>query len=223
MSSETVHSFCWNKIGVWGDVSCPELGSVSHCHNCHVYSAAGRSLLERQGSDDYLDEWTRIIAQSEQAKKADNVSVVLFRMGGEWLALPTRVFSEVIEDRTVHSMPHRSSRVFLGLINIRGEIQLCFSLAAILGLSSTAESDSRQSHIVYKRMIVVRQKRDSWVFPVDEVFGVHHFDNEELEESPVTISKTDITFTTGLLAWNDRSVGLLDEELLFNALKRSAV
>ena len=64
---------------------------------------------------------------------------------------------------------------------------------------------------------------DSWLFPVDEVFGVHHFDNEELEESPVAISKTDITFTTGLLAWNDSSVGLLDEELLFNALKRSAV
>ena len=223
MSSETVHNFCWNRIGVWGDVSCPELDSVSHCHNCQVHSAAGRSLLERPGSDDYLDEWTRIIARPEQAQNADIVSVVLFRMGGEWLALPTPVFSEVIEDRVIHSMPHRSSRVFLGLVNIRGEIQLCFSLAAILGLSSKAESDSMQSHIVYKRMIVIRQERDSWVFPVDEVYGVHHFDDEELEESPVTISKTDITFTTGLVAWNDRSVGLLDVELLFNALKRSAV
>ena len=61
------------------------------------------------------------------------------------------------------------------------------------------------------------------VSPVDEVYGVHHFDNENLDESPVTVSKTEVTFTTGLLAWNDRNVGLLDDELLFNALKRSAV
>ena len=139
------------------------------------------------------------------------------------LALSTSVFSEVIEDRTIHSMPHRSSRVFLGLVNICGEIQLCFSLAAILGLTSRAENDSRGSHIVYKRMIVVRQGRECWVSPVDEVYGVHHFDNENLDESPVTVSKTEVTFTTGLLAWNDRNVGLLDDELLFNALKRSAV
>ena len=112
MSSESVHNFCWNRIGAWGAVSCPELDAVSHCHNCHVYSAAGRSLLERSGSAEYLGEWTRIIARPERAQETDIVSVVLFRMGNEWLALSTSVFSEVIEDRTIHSMPHRSSRVF---------------------------------------------------------------------------------------------------------------
>ena len=85
MSSESVHNFCWNRIGVWGDVSCPELDAVSHCHNCHVYSAAGRSLLERSGSAEYLGEWTRIIARPERAQETDIVSVVLFRMGNEWI------------------------------------------------------------------------------------------------------------------------------------------
>ena len=38
---------CWNRIGVFGQRSCPELLSCVHCRNCSVYSAAGHSLFER--------------------------------------------------------------------------------------------------------------------------------------------------------------------------------
>ena len=31
---------CWNKIGVRGDGSCPELARHVHCRNCPVYSAS---------------------------------------------------------------------------------------------------------------------------------------------------------------------------------------
>ena len=30
---------CWNRIGVRGDRSCPELKQYVHCRNCPVYSA----------------------------------------------------------------------------------------------------------------------------------------------------------------------------------------
>ncbi|MEM7650108.1 MAG: chemotaxis protein CheW, partial [Cyanobacteria bacterium P01_A01_bin.70] len=33
---------CWNQIGVRGDRTCPTLETVIHCHNCPVYSQAGR-------------------------------------------------------------------------------------------------------------------------------------------------------------------------------------
>ncbi len=34
---------CWNRIGVRGDGSCPELKRHIHCRNCPVYSAAAAS------------------------------------------------------------------------------------------------------------------------------------------------------------------------------------
>ena len=42
---------------MFGDRSCPELLSCVHCRNCPVYSAAGRSLLEREAT--HVRDWWR--------------------------------------------------------------------------------------------------------------------------------------------------------------------
>lgn len=39
--------FCWNRIGVQGDRSCGRLVEVVHCHNCPIFSHAGRMLFDR--------------------------------------------------------------------------------------------------------------------------------------------------------------------------------
>ena len=36
---------CWNRIGVCGDQTCPELTRFVHCHNCPVFSTASERLL----------------------------------------------------------------------------------------------------------------------------------------------------------------------------------
>ncbi len=36
----TAQGDCWNRIGVSGDRSCPELATVVHCHNCPVFSGS---------------------------------------------------------------------------------------------------------------------------------------------------------------------------------------
>jgi chemotaxis-related protein WspD len=83
---------CWNQIGVAGDGTCPELEKVIHCRNCPVYSAGGRHLPEREPPEDYLREWTRALAEEkDEDKAADTLSVLIFRLGQEWLALPTHV------------------------------------------------------------------------------------------------------------------------------------
>ena len=38
---------CWNRIGVRGDRSCPELARVIHCHNCPVFSRRRPALPRR--------------------------------------------------------------------------------------------------------------------------------------------------------------------------------
>src|SRR5690348_1829413 len=86
---------CWNRIGVRGDSSCPELERHVHCRNCPVYSSAATRLLDAQLPAGHLEEWTAHVARRPETAAAAVQSVVIFRLGAEWLALPTGVFREV--------------------------------------------------------------------------------------------------------------------------------
>src|SRR5688572_790331 len=112
---------CWNRIGVRGDMSCPKLETHIHCRNCPVHEAAAALLLDARASSAYVQHWTEHIAEPKVIAEIDTDSVVVFRVGLEWLALSTLVFKEIASVRTIHSVPHRRSGVVLGLANIRGE------------------------------------------------------------------------------------------------------
>ena len=60
-----------------------------------------------------------------------------------------------------------------------------------------------------------------FVFPADEVRGIHRFQTPELQEPPATLAKSRLSYTQGILYWQDRTVGLLDADLLFSSLDRS--
>src|SRR6185503_157399 len=75
----TIHD-CWNKIGLWGDSSCPELIRVSHCRNCPVYSAAGVQMLDRELTPGYRQEWSELLARPKPARITGTRSVVIFRI-----------------------------------------------------------------------------------------------------------------------------------------------
>src|SRR5437763_11431767 len=124
---------CWKTIGLWGDNSCPELQKVSHCRNCPVYSAAGIQMLDRKLAPGYREEWTELLARPKPARITGTKSVVIFRIGAEWLSLPAPTFQEVAEDRGHHTLPHRDNKLLLGLVNIRGELLTCASLGTLLG------------------------------------------------------------------------------------------
>ena len=49
---------CWNRIGVRGDASCPELARHVHCHNCPVHAAAALALLDREPPEGSGAAWT---------------------------------------------------------------------------------------------------------------------------------------------------------------------
>lgn len=222
---------CWNQIGVDGDRSCVQLKTVIHCRNCPVYSAVGRSLLEREAPLEYLQEWTEILAktQPDVGKKAgvgtgvgsaETLSVMIFQLGEEWLALPVRLLQEVTQPCIIHTVPHRSDDLFLGLVNIRGEILLCISLAHLLDLAPRQNSPQETSFKVTKRMIVIYSEENRWVFPVDQVCGFHRFPKSELQKAPVVISKATESYTKGVVDWQGHQVNYLDTDLLFNTLNR---
>ena len=209
---------CWNKIGVRGDGSCPELARYVHCRNCPVYFAGAMALLDRPAPSDYLAEWTNHFAEPKQAKESATHSAMIFRIGAEWLALPTQVVSEVTNALTIHSLPHRRSGVVIGLANVRGELVVCASLAHVLAVGAAAEI---KPHTQHARLLVIRREGVRMVCPVDEVHGIHRFQSRELQEVPTTIVKAAASYSKAILSWDKHSVGLLDEERLFSMLKRS--
>lgn len=208
---------CWNKIGVRGDGSCPELKRYVHCRNCPVHASAAALLLDGLLPPGYQSEWTRHIAEPKQGEQAGTHSIVIFRIGVEWLALPTAVLAEVAEQGRVHSLPHRLHGVVQGLTNVRGELLVCVSLSGVLGLDLAQQS----SRTAYKRLMVIRHEGDRLVFPVDEVFGIHHYHPDELREAPATVAKAAAAYIKAMLPWQDKAVGCLDEQLLFYKLNRS--
>jgi chemotaxis-related protein WspD len=205
---------CWNNIGVHGDKSCVELKQHFHCRNCPVYSASARALLDAPLPPDYSNFWTQHFAQPSVLTQTEPHSVILFRLGDEWLALPTASCSEVADMRAIHSLPHRRNGVVLGIANVRGELLACLSLAAILGLSTNRDAKSQ-------RLLVFRRGAAAAAFPVDEVHSVHRYGAPQLTEVPATVSKAQATYTKAVLSWRERSVGVLDEQLLFYSVDRS--
>jgi chemotaxis-related protein WspD len=210
---------CWNRIGVMGDGSCAKLAEVVHCRNCHVFSTARALLLDRTPPPGYQREWTKHFSQAKPPVTPGNISVVIFRTGAEWLALSTRVFHEVAERRPMHSVPHRQTGIVLGLVNFRGELLICVSLAKLLGISD--ENPPQKLWKPDDRLMVVEWQGSFLAFPVDEIHGVHRYHPDELKDIPATLGKSASAFTHGILPWQSRMVGCLDEERLFTTLNRS--
>jgi chemotaxis-related protein WspD len=211
---------CWNTIGVEGNGTCRELVKYIHCRNCPVYSAAGLLLLDRPLPPEYRREWTEHFAREKKLGTPVRTSVLLFRIASEWLGLPTTSFQEIAERRVIHSLPHRRGRVVIGLANIRGELTICVSLARALGLETDTQFKKR-ANAVFDRLLVTHWSGGRLAFPVDEVHGIHHFQQQDLQEPPATVSHSALTCTQGVINWRERTVGILDADALFALLNRN--
>jgi chemotaxis-related protein WspD len=230
-----VFNDCWNQIGIKGDYTCSELKTVIHCYECPVYATVGDSLLEREAPVGYLENWikileeTSVIVDSTDSNEAivrwsEAVSIIIFRLGNEKLGLPVRILQEVTHPCTIQPLPHRSNELFLGLVNIRGEILLCASLHSLLHIQPTQENinkklnqetNSTVNPINLQRMIVAGKGEDKWVFPVDELHGIFRFHPKELEDPPVVITQSKAGYTKGIVYWENKKVNYLDPDLLF--------
>jgi chemotaxis-related protein WspD len=240
---------CWNRIGTSGDRSCPELETHIHCRNCPVFASAARAFFDRPAPDRYLTEWTQWLAGSLETVSPeagaslsiggrDLPSVLIFRLGREWMAFPTQAVAEVTVPRPIHRIPHRSSAILMGLVNLRGQLQLCISLYGLLGLEAPQFSPSRfqaqessteiektvaagSSPNAGARLIVLhnRVRSESWIFAADEVLGVHRLPRSQIRGVSSTLANSEVNFSQAILSWEDRSVSLLDEQRVFAALR----
>jgi chemotaxis-related protein WspD len=225
---------CWRRIGLGGDASCPELQRHVHCRNCPSHASAANALLDRAPPEGYLAEWTGHVARGSAlsglsfdfaAQGADDaaasLSSMIFRLGGEWLALPTALLQEVVEPRPVHSLPHRRTSVVLGVTNIHGALLICVSLATLLGLALGDATRATRPAATQRRLLVIGRDPDRFVFPADEVHGIHRYGAKALRPAPSTVARGASSYTRQVLLWEGRSVGCLDGDLLVDSLNRS--
>lgn len=210
---------CWNSIGVRGDRSCPELTTRVHCRNCPVYAAAARTLLDVESPRDYVAEWTMHLSQPELVEEDGRLSVFVFRVGEEWLAVPTRTVTEVAEARQIRSLPHRRTGVVLGLANVRGELLVCVSISRVLGLDPVPPSPAAKN--VLPRLLVLQFDSVRVACPADEVHGIVELNPSDVVGVPATVANAATSYSKGVTTWRGTSVGLLDDQRLHRVLKRS--
>ena len=213
---------CWRRIGVTGDRSCRELETYIHCRNCPVMADAARAFFDRLAPIGYLESWSGILEERGARRDQEVVSVLVFRLADEWLALPTTALVEVTKVRRCHRVPHRTGGVLEGLVNIRGQLQLCVSAQRLLGIEqAAAEPRAATGDLIrvddpeLRRLLVVeRQGRhgpDRWVFPVEQVAGVIRVGQATLRAVPATVSQSGARFCQALFDWQGVIVGILDE------------
>jgi chemotaxis-related protein WspD len=221
---------CWNTIGVSGDRSCPELDKHTHCRNCPVFAGAARSFFERHAPEGYLAEWSRWLAAStgnglrgdiregdgEHFPAQDEAhSVLIFRLGEEWLAFPTKTVAEVTLPRPVHRIPHRSNAILTGIVNLQGQNQLSVSLHGLLGAAALSTPSTSP------RLVVLRDndRAEIWAFTADEVVGVRRVPRSQWRSVPSTLINPAVGFSQAVLSVDGRTVGLLDDQRVFTALR----
>ena len=216
---------CWNRIGVRGDNSCPKLKDYFRCLNCPTFASAASALLDRpvsaagahRAGDAQLPSQADSKDTLRRGRGDATASMLVFRIGEEWLGLPTTSIVEVIEARTVHSLPHQANQAVLGLINIRGALKICVSLGRMLGISVTGGDTAHAG----QRLLVVTHEEQILAFPVNEVAGVHAYAADAAQLPPSTVAHAGTAYTQAVIDWRGKKIGLLDCGLLFYALNRS--
>ncbi len=127
---------------------------------------------------------------------------MIFRIGNEWLALPTHLFVSVAEKTTAHKLPHRVQRS--GIARYRQRRRAAVSLHVARGIAAyrcPARTGQRsRHHVVYPRLLLVSLAKQVFALPVDDLQGISRYAADTLQAPPATVNKGLVRYLTGVLA-----------------------
>jgi chemotaxis-related protein WspD len=146
-------------------------------------------------------------------------SVLVFRIGREWLALPTRVFDSVAPQAAPHALPHRSGRGLAGIVNIGGKLYPCMSLAQLLGIDDHDAPAAKGRH-TFARLLLMRWEEQSYALPVADLHGIVRYASAAVQAPAATINKGLSRFLSGVITEGDMRIGCLDTALIGFQLAR---
>jgi chemotaxis-related protein WspD len=102
----------------------------------------------------------------------------------------------------------------LGVANIRGELIVCVSLAEALGVGDAGAG---------ARLAVLERGAERFAFPTAEVAGLHRYHPAELSPVPATLARAQSACIHGMVTYDGRTAGVIDDGRLFALLNRSLV
>ena len=180
------------------------------------------ALLQRDRplDDDAIASATAHYASPIERPRTDFASALVFRLGAEWLAFPTAHLDRVADAAVVHSLPHRRRGATAGLVNVGGDLVVHVSLSGLLGVEGggTADDTASERRRVVRRLVVLADTRGRLAITVEEVWGVHHYTDDELRAIPPTLARAATSYTTSMLQVDKHTVGLLDASRVLDAL-----
>ena len=216
-SSPPTFDACWQRIGVRGDRSCERLARHVHCHNCEHYAETAAVLLDRHELvlDMVDDSPPADEVQPAQQGDGSTLSVLIFRIGQHWLAVPSTLLLEVSIPAVIHGLPYPRNRYLRGLCNVRGALVPCLAMDLLLGLTADTSLQDRP------RMLILDAPGGALVMQVHAVDGVYALPKTMLQESGHGSGLAASQIAAAALQWQNRSVTLLDPDRLTQAMLRS--
>lgn len=133
---------------------------------------------------------------------------LLFHLGEELFGTPLMGVREVVELQKIKPIPH-TSKSFLGVINIRGEIVGTIDLRIRFGL---AAQDSKLS-----AMMVFATSGGPIAAIADRLEGVAHIDGKHMDLSPRIETKVPLVYLIGIAKVKEKLVTLIDLSKVLDA------
>ncbi len=143
-----------------------------------------------------------------------NVSSFVFRLGSRWFSCSTSLVKEVVGQKPVIQIPHKTNAILRGVVNINGELQLCVSLHQLLGIKQLMWNQ-------YNRIVVIAKKGEIWAFAAEEIQGTLACDYNQIHPFSFESSHSISNYLLGTILFEEKEVNVLDEELLLSSLRRS--
>lgn len=211
---------CWNRIGVAGDQSCDRLKEFVHCRNCDVYATAAQGNLQRPLVDGYKKEWAEHFRWPLSEGATLDSSVLVFRIGREWLALPTTLFVAVAPQAKPHRLPHRGGRGLAGIVNVGGTLYPCMALADLLGIDAE-DGEAATGRHTFARLLLLQWEGQAYALPVADLHGIVRYAASAVRTPAATINKGLTRFLSGVITHQDLHIGCLDATLIGYQLART--
>lgn len=179
-------------------------------------------LLDRAPPEGYTQELTEIYSkEADLTTHRHLIPYFIFSLNNEWFGIDVKALKEVVNQRVMHKIPRRSNSVLKGTVNIEGQFKLVVSLKSFFNNSRKDATSIVNSKIT--KMVVLKQGDEDWVIEIEEILGIRYLDLQEMQNSPMNVLSNNGALFKGIIYVDEKCVGILEEETLFQSLKRSVL
>jgi chemotaxis-related protein WspD len=178
-----------------------------------------RHSLTLPVGQDYLDDWARLLRQPEAAAEVLDQAGLAFRIGAEWLMLPTSMVDSVAPSAPSHALPHRRGGGLAGIVNVGGAVVPAIALDTLLGIDGSGGAAASGRH-VFARLVVARVDGQRFAMPVADLHGIVRYPGARLQAPAATINRGLQRYLAGVLAHEDMMIGVLDAGLVGQQMTR---